>query len=170
MKEKGTAYLLWALSFLGVAGVHRLYLGRYVSGAVYMMTWGLLGIGTIVDAFALSRMVDQENMLEAARRHGLIPASPSTPMLPSVASSTAAPPASMSPPSPSGEKQILRLAAVQNGMVTPQQVALHTSLSLAEARAELGRLSAEGHCELDVGEDGTEQFRFPGLMPSSRTI
>ena len=41
-------YLLWIFGFLGA---HRFYFGRPISGTVYLFTFGLLGIGWIVDLF-----------------------------------------------------------------------------------------------------------------------
>ena len=62
MKSTGVAYALAALGLLSpVAGVHRFYLGRPVSGIFYLLTWGFFGIGTIIDLITLPRMVDDEN-------------------------------------------------------------------------------------------------------------
>jgi TM2 domain-containing membrane protein YozV len=44
------AYLLWVFGF---TGAHRFYLGRPVSGTVYFFTFGLLGIGWVLDAFLI---------------------------------------------------------------------------------------------------------------------
>ena len=41
-------YVLWF--FLGALGVHRFYTGRWVTGIVWLLTGGLLGIGWLVDA------------------------------------------------------------------------------------------------------------------------
>lgn len=60
-KDTGLAYVLLAISFVGLAGLHRLYLGRVVSGLLWLFTGGLCGIGTIVDLFLLPRMVDDAN-------------------------------------------------------------------------------------------------------------
>jgi len=53
------AYLLWF--FLGVLGIHRFYLGRPVSGVVWLLTGGLLGLGWLFDLFWTGVMVDDEN-------------------------------------------------------------------------------------------------------------
>jgi TM2 domain-containing membrane protein YozV len=45
----GTAYLLWALCLFGIGGVHRFYSGQIVWGIVYLCTFGLFGIGQLVD-------------------------------------------------------------------------------------------------------------------------
>ena len=60
-KSSGTAYLLCCLGFFAVAGVHRFYLGRPLTGLLWLCTGGLVGIGTIVDLFLIPGMVESEN-------------------------------------------------------------------------------------------------------------
>jgi len=60
-KDVGLAYVLLVLSFFGIAGLHRLYLGRIVSGLIWLFTGGLCGFGTVVDLFLLPRMVEDTN-------------------------------------------------------------------------------------------------------------
>ncbi len=67
-RSAGTAYLLWALCVVGVAGIHRFYLGRGGTGLLWLLTWGLLGIGLLYDLFAISRLVDEKNRSIAAPR------------------------------------------------------------------------------------------------------
>jgi TM2 domain-containing membrane protein YozV len=43
-------YVLWIFGFLGA---HRFYFGRPVSGTIYLFTFGLLGIGWIIDLFLM---------------------------------------------------------------------------------------------------------------------
>ena len=43
-------YILWIFGFLGA---HRFYFGRPISGTIYLFTFGLLGIGWIVDLFLM---------------------------------------------------------------------------------------------------------------------
>ena len=59
MKSKLAAYLLWF--FLGYLSLHRFYLGKYVSGIIYLLTGQLFGIGWVIDLFILSGMVDRYN-------------------------------------------------------------------------------------------------------------
>jgi TM2 domain-containing membrane protein YozV len=49
-------YLLWIFGFLGA---HRFYYGRPVSGTVYLFTFGLLGIGWIIDLFLMPSLEAQ---------------------------------------------------------------------------------------------------------------
>jgi TM2 domain-containing membrane protein YozV len=61
MRSVGAAYGLWALCLLGVAGVHRFYMGKWVSGLIWLFTWGLLGIGSIIDLILIPGMVERRN-------------------------------------------------------------------------------------------------------------
>lgn len=47
--EKKKALWLCVLGFIGVAGLHRLYVRQYVMGLLYLLTAGFFGIGTCVD-------------------------------------------------------------------------------------------------------------------------
>lgn len=60
-KDTGLAYVLWFGGFLGLAGLHRIYMGRYASGVLWLMTGGLCFIGQIVDLFVMPRMVEDAN-------------------------------------------------------------------------------------------------------------
>ncbi len=52
----------WILqTFLGVFGIHRFYLGKVVSGVIWLLTGGLLGIGWLVDFCTLNEQVDARN-------------------------------------------------------------------------------------------------------------
>ncbi len=62
MVKTGTAYLLWCLSFFSLAGLHRFYLGKPVSGFFYLCTFGFLGIGQLVDLFLIPSMVQEKNL------------------------------------------------------------------------------------------------------------
>ena len=55
------AYVFWLLSFLGLSGIHRFYLGKWISGLIWFLTFGLFFIGTIVDAIILPGMVERKN-------------------------------------------------------------------------------------------------------------
>jgi len=61
LRSVGVAYALWALCIFGVAGVHRFYAGRYVTGALWLVTWGFLGVGLIIDLFLIPEMVEEKN-------------------------------------------------------------------------------------------------------------
>ena len=69
-KSSGWAFLLWFACLFGVCGAHRFYLRRYVTGVIWLLTFGLLGLGQLVDLFLINGMVDDENFdANAVRRY-----------------------------------------------------------------------------------------------------
>jgi TM2 domain-containing membrane protein YozV len=56
--------LTWILlTFLGIFGVHRMYMGKWLTGILYLLTCGLLGIGIIYDFWTLN---DQITLINAS--------------------------------------------------------------------------------------------------------
>ena len=52
----------WALhAFLGLFGIHRLYMGKIFTGVLYLLTGGLLGVGYVYDALTLNDQVQELN-------------------------------------------------------------------------------------------------------------
>jgi TM2 domain-containing membrane protein YozV len=57
-RSVGTGYLLWALGLIGFCGIHRFYMGRPVTGLIWLFTGGLLFVGQIVDLILLPGMAE----------------------------------------------------------------------------------------------------------------
>jgi len=54
--------LTWILqSYLGIFGVHRMYLGKIISGVLYLFTAGFFGIGWAMDFWNLNEMIEEAN-------------------------------------------------------------------------------------------------------------
>jgi TM2 domain-containing membrane protein YozV len=49
------------LAFLGLVGAHRMYMGKWATGIIYLLTGGLLGLGYLYDLWTLNRQVDELN-------------------------------------------------------------------------------------------------------------
>jgi len=49
------------LTFVGVFGIHRFYLGKWITGVVYLLTVGLLGIGVAYDFWTLNDQISETN-------------------------------------------------------------------------------------------------------------
>jgi TM2 domain-containing membrane protein YozV len=49
------------LTFLGLFGVHRMYMGKWISGILYLFTGGLIGIGFIYDFWTLNDQITLVN-------------------------------------------------------------------------------------------------------------
>lgn len=52
------------LTFLGLFGVHRMYMGKWITGIIYLLTAGLLGLGYLYDFWTLN---DQITLVNAER-------------------------------------------------------------------------------------------------------
>lgn len=52
-KKKIVALILCLLGLFGVAGIHRMYVGKAGSGVIYLLTGGLCLVGTIIDLIAI---------------------------------------------------------------------------------------------------------------------
>ncbi len=57
-RDVGLAYLLWLAGFFGVAGVHRFYMGRWISGLIWLCTGGLCMVGQLIDAIVMPKMIE----------------------------------------------------------------------------------------------------------------
>jgi TM2 domain-containing membrane protein YozV len=62
-KNYNVAWIL--LTFLGVFGIHRFYLGKIVTGVVYLLTGGLLLLGVIYDYWTLNDQIDDIHYRDA---------------------------------------------------------------------------------------------------------
>jgi TM2 domain-containing membrane protein YozV len=62
VKSTAITYLLWFLGGFGVLGLHRFYLGRWVTGLIWLFTGGVFMIGAIVDLFLIPALVRIENL------------------------------------------------------------------------------------------------------------
>ena len=54
--------LAWILlTFLGLLGVHRMYLGKWVSAIIYLLTGAVFGLGYLYDFWTLNEQVSLRN-------------------------------------------------------------------------------------------------------------
>jgi TM2 domain-containing membrane protein YozV len=57
--SKVIGYLLWIFGF---TGAHRFYYGKPISGTIWFFTFGLLGIGWLIDVFLIPSMDRQADL------------------------------------------------------------------------------------------------------------
>ncbi len=54
--------LAWLLlAFLGIFGIHRMYIGKWGTGLIYLLTLGLFGVGIIYDFWTLNSEISLIN-------------------------------------------------------------------------------------------------------------
>lgn len=54
--------LAWVLlTYLGLLGIHRMYLGKWGTGLLYLLTGGLLGLGWLYDYWTLNQQISDLN-------------------------------------------------------------------------------------------------------------
>jgi TM2 domain-containing membrane protein YozV len=49
------------LTFLGLIGIHRMYLGKWLTGLLYLVTGGLFGLGYLYDFWTLNSQISEAN-------------------------------------------------------------------------------------------------------------
>ncbi|WP_303722177.1 TM2 domain-containing protein [Malonomonas rubra] len=49
------------LTFLGFLGIHRMYMGKWLSGLLYLLTGGIFGFGYLYDFWTLNTQVSEIN-------------------------------------------------------------------------------------------------------------
>lgn len=54
------------LAFLGVFGVHRFYMGKWLTGLLWLFTGGLFFLGWLYDLWTLNEQIDEENREDRA--------------------------------------------------------------------------------------------------------
>ncbi len=156
MKDKTPAYLLWCGWVIGLGGLHRIYLGRYASGFLYLFTWGLFGVGQIIDLFQMGRLVEDENnrllirdmggaeAIAAASRRGFLPR--------------------LRPRSDEEFEVSLAQAAERHGgkLTVPEAVA-ESGRSFKDVEKALNRMVIAGYIDVDNDErTGVLVYRFGG--------
>lgn len=56
------------LTFFGLLGVHRMYMGKWITGIVFLLTAGLFGLGYLYDFWTLN---DQITVIHASPQEGI---------------------------------------------------------------------------------------------------
>jgi hypothetical protein len=146
--KEGIAYGLWAGWLFGFAGLHRLYLGKYGTGFLWLFTWGLGGIGQLYDLITMRRQVDEVNLLEEARARRAL---------------------EHGGPRRTPQQMLLDAAMKEGGKLTVTQAAMITGYSFQEAEQLLREMVASGY--VDIGNEpdsGIIVYYFPELQARSR--
>jgi hypothetical protein len=149
MHSKGVAYLLWLGWPFGLAGLHRFYLGRPISGFFYLITWGFLGIGQIIDLFRMPRLVREEN-LKLLREEAAVLGSAGA--LPAVEG-------------PNMRQLLLQAASKNDGKLSITQAVMVTGRDFGEVQIILDEMVKSGYVGMDNDpSSGHMVYYFPQLI------
>lgn len=149
----GMAFGLWMACIFGLCGIHRFYLGRPVTGLIWLFTFGLLGVGQLVDLIRLREMVEDQNLIATGReQRGLAEAR------------ALALPAATRPSEEELRVKLLEAAAARGGAISVTQGVLATGRSFEEVEAALDAMAHKGYAEIDNHPDsGIVIYRFGDL-------
>lgn len=144
-----TSYILWALFFVApiTAGLHRIYNRKFVSGVVWMLTFGVFGIGQLIDFVLIPEMVEEHNAKQRSR-FGVSPYG--VPLTQPIAQKVIIPDP---PPLTPDQKmlKILKAAQVREGKISVTQAVLDTELSFGEVEETLRQMLKTGY--IQIGND-----------------
>ena len=155
MYKEGLGYALWCLFFLGLAGVHRIYLGKYGTGIIWMLTFGLFGVGQFIDLFRMKSLIMDANI-----REGYLPHPRYARQL-----GSAEP---RGKPEPTLTQQLLEAARASGGTLTVTQGVAATGLTFKEVEEELTEMLVSGYIDVDnEPTTGVVIYLFPGLLTGS---
>lgn len=158
MKSLQTAYILWAGSIMGFAGLHHFYLGRPLRGVLWLMTWGLFGIGTVYDALTMERQVRRARLEERIHRQIDMGVPDDYEMQRERSSHQRRRLTS------SLEQAVLRSAQRNGGITTPSEVAIESGAPVDQAKATLDELVQKGIAEIRVRRTGSMVYVINDLI------
>ena len=147
MNNLSTSYILWLGWFFGVAGFHRIYNKKFLSGFLWLCTWGFFGVGQFVDLLLMPSMVDEHN-LRVRQKVGLssmgVPLSGVTPTLQESFQHELAP--------PTQEQLMVKLARAaqhRQGKLSVTQAVIDTGIGFEQVQHTLDKMVEKGYVGVD---------------------
>ncbi len=130
-----TAFITWLACVFGLCGIHRFYLKKPLSGLLYLLTFGVFGIGQLIDLFRLRDMVELEN-----HRAKELSARPAPRLLP---------PARKVNPEEQMRQQLLSAARKNGGYISVSQGVIATGKPFAKVEEALDKMAYSGFVDID---------------------
>lgn len=142
MNKTSSSYILWLGCLLQVYGLHRFYNGKIATGLLWLFTFGLFGVGQLIDLFLIPDMVDDYNAKLRAKM-GLSTAG--VPLSdPVVATQTI-----QINPQEQLMVKLLKAAAAHDGKLSVTQGVMDTGASFAQVEATLKEMVKSGYVGVD---------------------
>jgi TM2 domain-containing membrane protein YozV len=136
----GTTYFLWLACLLQLYGLHRIYNRKMFTGVLWLCTFGLFGIGQIIDLFLIPGMVEEHN-LKLRGKFGYAPNG--IPLNQPTVSQTL----------PLTRDQLMvklvKTAAARGGKLSVTQAVMDTNMSFSEIEGALMQLVKAGYVGMD---------------------
>ena len=148
-------YGLWCLCLGGIFGAHRIYMGKWGTGLLWLFTFGLLGVGQLVDLFRMKSLIRDSNVRKGYVPHPRLAAR--------AADSGTTSPAALH--KPADLRFVLLKAAEENqGVLTVTQGVMASGKSFEEVEKCLRDMVDKGYVDVDNAPgSGVIVYRFPEL-------
>ena len=137
--REGLGFALWCLIFVGLGGIHRIYLGKYGTGILWLLTGGLFFIGQFIDLFRMKSLVRDANIREGYLMHPRVVGKLMSQMTP----------APLNAPKPIRD-QLLEAAVAHGGAISVTDGVAATGATFDQVETELKRLVETGYVDVDV--------------------
>lgn len=141
MNKVSSAYILWLGGFLSLNGLHRLYNGKIATGLLWLCTFGLFGVGQLVDLLLIPNMVKDYNT-KMKIKMGV--SANGVPLNPSVVATSV-----IKPSKQQLMVKLLKAAEVRNGTLSVTQGVMDTGASFSEVEAVLKEMLKSGYVKID---------------------
>lgn len=142
MNKTSSSYILWLGCFLQVYGLHRFYNGKIATGLLWLFTFGLFGVGQLIDLFLIPDMVDDYN---AKLRAKLGISAVGIPLSNPVVSTQTI----QVNPKEQLMVRLLKAAAAHGGKLSVTQGVMDTGAGFAQVEATLKEMVRSGYVEVD---------------------
>lgn len=137
--SEGAAYAFWCLIFFGFGGAHRIYMGKYGTGFLWLLTFGLFGIGQVLDLVNMRKLLLESNI----RAGALVPVRPEHKRLTSL------------------RQRLVMAAKANGGTLSVTEAVAATGVDFPAVEEALREMVATGYVDVDNAPgSGVVIYRF----------